>query len=252
LSATHHAPAQTLPAPAQARLDQAQRLLGHRFARTDLLAEALTHRSAALGRARAAARRRKTPKSTGAGSNERLEFVGDRVLGLLIAEWISERFPDEQEGKLGLRMAVLVSRDTLAEAADRIGLAELLNLGANEALAGVNKLATVLADAMEASIGALYFDGGLEAARRFVRATWQPLMDQQKVPPKDPKNALQERVTANGGAAPEYKVISSQGPSHAPHFVITVTARGLSGTGEGATKRAAERLAAAELLGKLK
>ena len=236
--------------PAEAgRLQQAERLLGHRFARPALLAEALTHRSAAGGRS--PGRGRKAIRATGAGSNERLEFVGDRVLGLVVAEWVAERFPTEQEGALGPRHAHLVSREAVCAVAERIGLAAVLSLGANEAMTGVGRLATVLADAMEAAIGALYLDGGLGAAQTFIRDAWAPLMQAQVLPPKDPKTALQERVLARGETLPAYQVVSSVGPSHAPRFVITVTARGQMGMGEGSTKRAAERLAAADLLGKI-
>ena len=231
------------------RLQQAEHLLGHHFTRPALLAEALTHRSAASGRAHG--RGRKQARSTGAGSNERLEFMGDRVLGLVVAEWVAERFPTEQEGALGPRHAHLVSREAVCAVAERIGLAAVLSLGANEVLTGVGRLATVLADAMEAAIGALYFDGGLGAAQAFIREAWAPLMEAQLLPPKDAKTALQERVLARGEALPAYRVISSIGPSHAPHFVIAVTARGQTGTGEGSTKRAAERAAAADLLGKM-
>ncbi len=238
-----------LSAAEAARIQQAEQLLGHRFARPALLAEALTHRSAASGRA--PGRGRKQARSTGAGSNERLEFVGDRVLGLVVAEWVAERFPAEQEGALGPRHAHLVSREAVCAVAERIGLAAVLSLGANEALTGVGRLATVLADAMEAAVGALYLDGGLPAAQAFVRTAWAPLMEAQVLPPKDPKTALQERVLARGEALPAYTVVSSAGPSHAPHFVIEVTARGQTGTGEGSTKRAAERAAAADLLQRL-
>ena len=233
----------------QARLQGAEALLGHRFTAPELLAEALTHRSAMGGRR--PGRGRKSARSTGAGSNERLEFVGARVLGLVMAEWLAERFPHEQEGHLGPRLAHLVSRETVAEAAERIGLTGVLTLGANEALAGVGRLSTVLADAMEATMGALFLDGGLDPARRFIRATWAPLMDQQIKPPKDPKTALQERVLARGTALPAYAVASSSGPSHAPHFVVTVSGLGKTGTGRGSTKRAAERAAAGDLLEKL-
>ena len=242
---------------AQQRLQQAEELLGHRFAQPGLLAEALTHRSAASGRAagrtagRAAGQRRRLPKSTGAGSNERLEFIGDRVLGLVVAEWVAERFPAEQEGELGPRHAQLVSREAVCAVAERIGLAGVLSLGSNEALAGVGRLATVLADALEAAIGALHLDGGLDTARRFIRHAWAPLLEAQVRPPKDPKTALQERVLAHGETLPAYRVVSREGPSHAPHFVVEATARGQVGSGEGSTKRLAERAAAADLLGKL-
>lgn len=241
------APTPTETAAAADRLSRAETLLGHRFGRPELLGEALTHRSATA----TPGRTRRRIRSTGAGSNERLEFVGDRVLGLIIAEWLAERFPDEQEGQLGPRLAHLVSRETVAEAASRIGLASTLTLGINEAQAGVGTLSTVLADAMEAVLGALYLDGGLDAARRFIRATWLDLMAAQLTPPKDPKTALQEKLAARGLPPPDYRVVSSTGPAHAPHFVISVAGGRQAGQGEGSTKRVAERAAADDLLGKL-
>ena len=231
------------------RLEQAAQLLGHVFTRPELLREALTHRSAALGKS--AGRGRRTPKSTGGGSNERLEFVGDRVLGLVMAEWLAERFPSEQEGALATRHAHLVSREAVAEVAERIGLTAVLTVGANEALAGVGRLSTVLADALEAGLGALYLDGGLLAAQKFVRGAWEPMMQAQVRPPKDPKTALQEVVLARSEVLPAYRTISRHGPPHAPHFVIEVSARGKTGVGEGGTKRMAERAAATDLLAKL-
>ena len=138
-------------------------ILGHDFARPELLREAMTHRSAVHGRDR----------RRGKGSNERMEFVGDRVLGLLMAEWLAERFPREQEGDLGRRLAVLVSQPVLAEVAETIGLGEALSVAPGEAKAGVRRRATVLADALEAALGALYLDGGLEPARAFVRRAWE-------------------------------------------------------------------------------
>ncbi len=231
------------------RLETASRLLGHAFTRPELLREALTHRSAALGRP--AGRGRRTPKSTGGGSNERLEFIGDRVLGLVMAEWLAERFPSEQEGALATRHAHLVSREAVAEVAEQIGLTAVLTVGAHEALAGVGRLSTVLADALEAGLGALYLDGGLDAAQKFIRGAWAPVMQAQVRPPKDPKTALQEVVLARSDVLPTYRTVSRQGPSHAPHFVIEVSARGKTGVGEGGTKRMAERAAAADLLAKL-
>jgi ribonuclease-3 len=218
----------------------AQALLGHEFNRPDLLAEALTHRSAAQGRSRRAA----------VGSNERLEFLGDRVLGLLIAEWLIERFPEEQEGKLGLRFADLVSREALAEIGTRIGYARAVSLGAASAAteaAGAN----VLADAMEAALGALFLDAGLEQARLFVRRAWEARIGAQVLPPEDPKTSLQMWLQGRGKPLPLYEVVSTEGPSHAPIFVIRVSGAGKSGCGEAGTKRAAERAAAAALLAQL-
>ncbi|HTR16210.1 MAG TPA: ribonuclease III [Acetobacteraceae bacterium] len=220
-----------------------ERLIGHSFSRAGLLSEALTHRSAAHGK-RLGGRR-------GAGSNERLEFVGDRVLGLIIAEWLAERFPDEQEGELGPRLAHLVSRPVLASLAETIGLPRALSVAPNEARAGVKALATVLADAMEAVIGAIYLDAGLDVARHFVRTVWEPEMREQVLPPKDPKTALQEWLLARGLPLPNYEVTSREGPSHAPNFVISVRAAGQTGTGAAGSKRVAEREAAADLLRRL-
>jgi ribonuclease-3 len=233
----------------EVRLQNAEALFGHSFSRRPLLREALTHRSAASGRKPGRGRRRK--RQPGTSSNERLEFIGDRVLGLVMAEWLAERFPAEQEGELGPRLAHLVSREAVCMVAERVGLAAVLALGANEAKEGVGRLATVLADALEAALGALYLDGGLEAAKKFIRTAWEPMMQAQILPPKDPKTALQEVVLSRGDKLPDYRCVSSQGPSHAPLFVVQVSARDKTGTGQGTTKRMAERLAAADLLAKL-
>jgi ribonuclease III len=153
-------------------------ILGHDFTRPELLREAMTHRSALFGRGR----------GHGRSSNERMEFVGDRVLGLLIAEWLAERFPREQEGDLGRRLALLVSQPVLAVVAEQAGLGETLSVAPGEARAGVRRRATVLADALEAALGALYLDGGIERARDFVRRAWTGVMEAQEAPPKDAKN----------------------------------------------------------------
>jgi ribonuclease III len=212
-------------------------ILGHDFARPELLREAMTHRSAAHGRGR-----------RGKGSNERMEFVGDRVLGLLMAEWLAERFPREQEGDLGRRLAVLVSQPVLAEVAEAIGLGEALSVAPGEAKAGVRRRATVLADALEAALGALYLDGGIAQARGFVRRAWDDVMTRLETPPRDAKTMLQEWVQARGLGLPEYVVESRVGPPHAPEFVVTVAAGGSTGSGLAGSKRAAEQLAAQELL----
>lgn len=222
--------------------------LGHHFANPDLLAEALTHRSA-LGIAQAA-RGRRAP-STGSGSNERLEFLGDRVLGLIMAEWLVERFPGEQEGALGRRHAHLVSGPVIAAIAERIGLPELLSVAPGESRAGVRTRATVIADATEALIGALYCDGGLGPARDFVRRAWAESVEGQQAPPKDAKTALQEWFLARGERLPEYRLIASAGPPHDPVFTIGVRSGEHEGTGAAGSKRVAERLAAEDLLRKL-
>ncbi|MBO1323665.1 ribonuclease III [Acetobacter sp. TBRC 12305] len=221
--------------------------LGYQFTRQALLREALTHRSAA--NLKAGGRRRQQVK--GAGSNERLEFIGDRVLGLLMAEWLLERYPGEQEGALGSRLAHLVSRVALADIADKLDLPAALAVAAHEARAGVQTAANVVADALEAVLGAVFLDGGLEPARRIVRQCWKPVLEAQARPPKDPKTALQEWVLGRGLGLPTYETIGAEGPSHAPLFVVRVSAAGQWGEGHAGSKRAAESAAAAALLEKL-
>ena len=214
-------------------------ILGYRFTRADLPREALTHRSALQSRGGA--------RTNNRGSNERLEFIGDRVLGLLMAEWLIERFPRESEGDLGRRLAALVSQPILATVAETIGLGEILSVAPGEARAGVKRRATVLADALEAALGAIYLDGGIEPARAFIRRAWTEAMEGQASPPKDAKTALQEWSQKRGFDLPVYAVTESSGPPHAPVFVVTVTAGPHSGAGQGGNKRAAEQLAAENL-----
>lgn len=224
------------PLTAPALSPALEEILGHSFQRPELLREALTHRSALHGRRRAYS------------SNERLEFIGDRVLGLLMAEWLAERFPKEQEGDLGHRLAHLVSRPVLAGVAQSIGLESALSVAPGEARAGVRRLATVLADALEAALGALYLDGGIDCARDFVRRAWQGPMQAQELPPKDAKSRLQELAHARGNGPPLYSVQARSGPPHAPEFVVTVQLGELTGTGSAGNKRQAEQNAAADLL----
>ncbi len=244
----HRDPLTAAAAPAASCLADAEAILGHRFARPDLLREALTHRSALAARP---AFRARGVKASGIGSNERLEFIGDRVLGLLIAEWLAERFPEEPEGALGPRLAHLVSQPSIAAIAEALGLAALLAVAPNESRAGVRKRATVLADATEALIGALYADGGLPAARAFVRRAWRESLEAMAGPPKDPKTALQEWLLARGMALPTYEMRTREGPPHDPVFRIAVAGGGKAGEGQAGSKRAAERLAAADLLRQL-
>ncbi len=215
------------------------RRLQHDFARPELLLHALTHRSAA------------DPRKQMLDSNERLEFVGDRVLALLMAEWLAERFPGEREGDLGKRLAVLVAQGSLAKVADALGIAPALRIPPNEERSGVRNRASVLADAVEAILGALYLDGGLEPARVLVRREWGPLLEASAQPPVSPKTRLQEWTLGRGLGLPEYMLASSSGPSHAPVFVVRVLAAGHDAEGTGESKRAAEQAAAEKLLGLL-
>ena len=217
------------------RITEASRLLGHQFKQPSLLMEALTHRSAAGAK--------------GVGSNERLEFIGDRVLGLIIAEWLIERFPDEQEGKLGPRLAALVSKPALAAIAEAHNVGEMLFVAPGEARRGVSLQANVLADAVEAMIGALFLDAGLEAAKLFIHRVLASAVEAQAAPPKDPKTALQEWALKRSLPLPSYQVLDQSGPSHAPQFVISVTIGDASAKATAGAKRAAEQEAARNLLG---
>jgi ribonuclease-3 len=219
--------------------DSFEAILGHAFRRPALLKEALTHSSVAHSHGRKQ------------GSNERLEFIGDRVLGLMMAEWLAERFPCEQEGELGPRLAHLVSQPVLARVAETVGLAEALSVGPGEFKAGLTKRATVLADALEAALGALYLDGGVDVARNFVRRAWNDAMVGQVEPPKDAKTSLQHWALKRGLGLPVYSVTSRSGPEHAPKFTITVSVGDADGSGSAGSKRAAEQLAAEALLARL-
>ncbi|WP_336760365.1 ribonuclease III [Asaia sp. VD9] len=234
----------------ESTLESIQQALGHRFTDTALLRQALTHRSAVSSRqGRRAPRGAVRPAET--ASNERLEFIGDRVLGLIMAEWLLEQFPNEPEGALGPRHASLVSRNALAPIAESIGVEHALRIAEHEEQANIRGLANIQADAMEALLGALYLDGGLDPARRFVREKWQDLLVSQITPPKDPKTALQEFVLARGSALPDYETLSMDGPSHAPRFTVAVFAMGETGEGVAGSKRQAESEAATVLLRRL-
>jgi len=216
------------------KLDEAAALLGHSFLRPCLLAEALTHRSAAGAK--------------GVGSNERLEFIGDRVLGLVVAEWLIERFPDEQEGKLGPRLAALVSKPALAAVAEANNVGAMLSVAPGEAKRGVSSQPNVLADAVEAMIGALYLDAGLEAAKLFIHRVLAEVVEAQAAPPKDPKTALQEWALKRALPLPHYQIVQQSGPSHAPKFVVSVSVGDASASATAGAKRAAEQEAARNLL----
>lgn len=218
---------------AATRLDELEGRLGHRFRDRALLEQALTHRSAA------------DPKRGMLDSNERLEFLGDRVLGLLIAEWLVERFPKEREGGLGRRFASLASQDILAPIAEGMGVAEALRIPPSENRSGLRERATVIADALEAILGALYLDSGdLDAARAVVRREWASALEADARPPSNAKNRLQEHTLARGLGLPRYTTLSSDGPAHQPVFVVEVEAAGRTARATGDSKRAAEQAAA--------
>jgi ribonuclease-3 len=213
--------------------------LGHTFANPALLHDALTHPSL-TGR-----RQRKKSKSS---PYERLEFLGDRVLGLVVAEWLYELFPEADEGEMAKRHASLVNRDALRIVALEIGLNQHLRLAHSEDVTSKHKNIATLSDAMEAVIGAIYLDAGLEPARRFIQRYWREATD-TKTAPADPKTALQEWAQGQGLPLPVYKVVERLGPAHAPKFVIEASVKGIDPVrAEGQSKRLAEKAAARELL----
>lgn len=215
-------------------------VLGHCFADPGLLTRALTHRSV-MGLRRPAG-----APAADDFANERLEFLGDRVLGLVIADILFRRFGAEAEGQLAQRLAVLVSAPTLARVARASGIAgEIRTATASPG----EETDTMLADACEAVIGALYLDGGLAPAATFIRAQWDALVDEAVAPPKDAKSTLQEWAQGRGLPLPAYRVLAQEGPDHAPLFVVAVTVEGQGGAkGRGRSKRSAEQAAAAALL----
>lgn len=213
--------------------------LGYGFADPQLLTDALTHPSAGAGRRD----RRKT-------QYERLEFLGDRVLGLVVAEILYRRFPDENEGALARRHAALVCREALARVALGLGLDHALVLSRGEQEGGGRHNPTMLADACEAVLGAIYADGGLDPAAGIIRRCWEPLVAEAATPPKDAKTALQEWAQGRGLPLPCYRVLGTEGPSHDPVFAVEVAVQGLAPmAARGPSKRVAEQAAATALLG---
>lgn len=214
--------------------------LGHAFADPALLQEALTHPSAVQGRERAR-------------SYERLEFLGDRVLALVLAELLFTRFPQEPEGALAKRLAVLAQRETLAEIALVLDLGPALRLAPSEEAGGGRGNPTALGDALEAILGALYLDGGKPAAEQLIRRFWEPFLEGAAEPPQDPKTALQEWAQARGLPLPCYREVERSGPPHDPLFTIEVSVAGEPPAGAmGRSKRAAERAAAEALLAQVR
>lgn len=194
-----------------------------------------------------------THGSTGSATNyERLEFLGDRVLGLMIAEWLFERFPAEPEGALSRRINAAVSRESCAEVARAIALPPHLRLGKQARDDGASDSDNVLGDVVEALLGALYLDRGLDAARDFVRAQWNDIIAREASAPRHPKSALQEWAAANKRRPPAYSITDRSGPPHNPRFTVLVSIAGVGeASAEGSSKQEAETAAARALLAKL-
>ena len=183
---------------------------------------------------------------------QRLEFLGDRVLGLTIATELYHRHPGADEGELAARFNALVSGDTCAELVRALGLPPLVQMGPQAINDGTRYSEKIAADIMESVIGALYLDAGLDSAQQFIRAHWAALLDGQRSAPKHPKAALQEWASAQGRRPPEYQLVSRDGPDHAPRFRVMVSIGKLgSAEGEASSKQQAETAAAAALLDQL-
>jgi ribonuclease III len=228
-----------LRASAPAALAGLEQALGHHFRNPQLLIQATTHSGAAHGRGEPM-------------DNERLEFLGDRVLGLVVAQMLMDRFPKAPEGELGPRLTALVRREALAEVALAIDLGSYLTLSSADAATGARTHPKLLADACEAVIAALYLDGGLQAAGRFIADRWSRQLGAVGVMPVEPKTALQEWAQGHGKPLPSYKVVGSGGKAHDPVFVIEVSVEGLEpASATGSSKRSAEKAAALSMLKQL-
>lgn len=174
------------------------------------------------------------------------------MLGLIISELLIDQFPSEKEGSLALKLNALVRMETCARVAETAAIDRELILAPSEDRSGGRKKAAILGDACEAVIGALYLDGGIEAARKFVVKHWQPLMSEVTGDLRDPKNALQEWAQGRKLGTPTYRVSRREGPDHAPRFTVEVSVRGHdSAMGEGLSLRSAEQAAARALLQRL-
>ncbi|WP_421997652.1 ribonuclease III [Reyranella sp.] len=215
-------------------------VVGHAFARPELAVEALTHRGALD--------RRSDLKAAFPHGNERLEFLGDRVLSLAIADQLLRRFPDEREGQLARRHAALVSARTLREIAEAIGLSShrIVYRGAPP------MTPTILSDMLEAMLGAVYLDGGFDAAAAVVERLWSDRLGRDNPAPRPPKTQLQEWAQARGLALPAYKQVGREGTEHEPLFLVEVRVGTLvPAQGRGRTKREAESAAAAAMIQQL-
>ena len=215
-------------------------IIEYTFNNKKLLEEALTHPS----------KTRLTKQKM--FNYQRLEFLGDSVLGLVITEMLYHAFPNESEGSLAKRLAGLVRSETIAIVGKKLGIEPYIIMASSEEQSGGRANASNIEDVCEALIGAIYVDGGLEPAKAFIVEHWHDLLKRQALPPKDAKTALQELVQGQGKPLPEYVVIASSGPSHAPEFTIELRVLGAEPqSATGNSKRAAEQKVAQVMLEKL-
>lgn len=214
-------------------------VLGYEFISRSLLDEALTHPSISMQR--------------GGGSDiifnyERLEFLGDTVLALIVAELLINKYPFEREGALAKRHSGLVHGEALAEIAEKIGISDYIKMTSGEAASGGRYNRSNMENVLEAIIGAIYMDGGIEPAKYFIETHWHKAIEEMVEPPKDAKTALQEWAQGNGLPIPVYDVVKTSGPAHEPHFLVRVTVKGYEPVeASGGSKKKAEK-AAAEIL----
>ncbi len=209
--------------------------IGHVFAHPELLETALTHASASGD----------DPSRT----YERLEFLGDRVLGLSLADRLMAEFPTEEEGDLARRHAHLVSRVSLAVLSRGLDLSAAIRMSSGEAAAGTRDSDTVLADCLEAVLGAIYLDAGFDAASSIIGTLWSDLITSDTAPPTDAKTMLQQWAQAHGKGLPVYRETAREGPAHAPLFTVEVCILDVpAAAGQGGSKQAAEQQAAGQLL----
>jgi ribonuclease-3 len=209
-------------------------LIGYTFADQNRLLRAITHSSARIAKS---------------GNYERLEFLGDRVLGLCIAELLFTTFRNAGEGELSVRLNRLVSADTCAEVADALGLYKFVRTGADLKKITGQRMKNVRADVVESLIAAIYIDGGLEAARAFILRNWTDRAISSAHMRRDAKTELQEWSHQKFGFAPNYRVEDRSGPDHAPEFTVVVEIEGIaSERGKDRSKRAAEQVAAQKML----
>jgi ribonuclease III len=238
-----------------------EKAIGYTFKNRELFSHALTHASVrsakqSIGKSKsdkAVAKQKSALKSgqstVSAHDNERLEFLGDRVLGLAIAELLWSTYPTDSEGQLAKRFNGLVRGEACAGIGRAIGLGPFLILSGSEADSGGRAKDTILADAVEALLGALFVEAGFDKAREVVRRLWLPLLDDMPEATTDPKSALQEWAQGQGLPLPRYTEVTRQGPDHAPHFVSEVSVPGRpAARGEGPSKRIAEQAAATAML----
>ena len=221
-------------------MDRLEEKLGYQFRDRGLLEHAMTHSSYA-----------NEHRSAGLTSNERLEFLGDSVLGVVVADYLFHEHPDMPEGELTRTRAALVCEGSLYDAAQGLGLGEYLRLGKGEDAGGGRKRPSILADATEAMLAAVYLDGGMEAVRPIIRAL---ILDkeQEKTADRDYKTALQELVQRTPGKSVYYKLVRETGPDHCRSFEMEASVDGKGiGAGAGRTKKEAEQMAAKAALEKL-